>query len=76
MKKKKKNSYFGSNSIEILARCPISSNNIPYVKQQQQQKTNYAVAKGHMDTKKKEEKNPTYRKEKKLIEVRDQNINP
>ena len=59
MKKKKKNSYFGSNSIEILARCPISSNNIPYVKQQQQQqKTNYAVAKGHMDTKKKRRKKP------------------
>jgi hypothetical protein len=32
---------------------------------------------GHMDSKKlKKKKNPTYRKEKKLIEVRDQNINP
>ena len=62
---KKKKSYFGSNSIEILARCPISSNNIPYVKQQQQQKTNYAVAKGHMDTKKKEEdKKPNISKRK------------
>ena len=34
----KKKSYFGSNSIEILARCPISSNNLPCVKQQQQKK--------------------------------------